>query len=446
MPWFTTIKRRSAVILRLVVTRLSTARDDEVAPLLWATAYGFCILFSYYILRAVRDEISSADPDNLQKLWTAVFLAMLVAVPVYAWAASHFRRGVLVPLANRFFIANLVAFYLALLLLPTGARAWIDRVFYVWASVFALFVVTVFWGFMADLFRNEQGKRLFGFIAVGSSLGGIAGSWVTSHLVEVLPPFTLLLAACLPLEVASWCVVVLHRRFGGGRDTSRPENRPLGGSAWSGIGVVFRSPYLLAIASFIVLMTYASAVLYYLQANVIGAAVADRAARTALFARIDLWSNVLTIVIQTILAARLMRWLGVGVSLAVLPVVAGLGFVWLGSAPVLSVLIALQVAYRGVRYGLAKPAREVLFTVVSREEKYKSKPFLDAAIYRGGDLVSGWTYAGLTAIGLSVGAIALTAAPLAGLWAVVSLRLGRRQEEWARDGALGDGSARSITA
>jgi AAA family ATP:ADP antiporter len=206
MPWFTTIKRRSAVILRLVVTRLSTARDDEVAPLLWATAYGFCILFSYYILRAVRDEISSADPDNLQKLWTAVFLAMLVAVPVYAWAASHFRRGVLVPLANRFFIANLVAFYLALLLLPTGARAWIDRVFYVWASVFALFVVTVFWGFMADLFRNEQGKRLFGFIAVGSSLGGIAGSWVTSHLVEVLPPFTLLLAACLPLEVASYFI------------------------------------------------------------------------------------------------------------------------------------------------------------------------------------------------------------------------------------------------
>lgn len=444
MTW-STIERRAVAIFRFAVTRLSTARDDEVAPLVWATAYGFCILFSYYILRAVRDEISAADRGNLQILWTAVFLAMLVAVPAYAWAASRFQRGVLVPLANRFFIANLAAFYLALALLPTGARAWIDRAFYVWASVFALFVVTVFWGFMADLFKNEQGKRLFGVIAVGSSLGGIAGSWVTSHLVQVLPQFTLLLAACVPLEVASWCVTVLHHRFGG-QDTSRSENRPLGGGAWSGIAVVFRSPYLLAIASFIVLMTYASAVLYYLQADVIGAAVADRAARTALFARIDFWSNVLTIVLQTMLAARLIRWLGVGVSLAVLPLVAGLGFVWLGSAPVLAVLIVLQVAYRGVRYGLAKPAREVLFTVVSREEKYKSKPFLDAAIYRGGDLVSGWIYAGLAAVGLSIGAIALTAAPLAAVWAVVGLRLGRRQEERARDAGVVAESAPATTA
>lgn len=445
MVW-PTIRRRAVAVLRFLVTRLSTGRDDEVAPLLWATAYGFCILFAYYILRAVRDEISAADPGNLQILWTAVFLAMLVAVPAYSWAASRFQRGVLVPLANRFFIANLVGFYLALVLLPTGTRVWIDRVFYVWASVFALFVVTVFWGFMADLFRNEQGKRLFGFIAVGSSLGGLAGSAVTSQLVQVLPQFTLLLAACVPLEAASWCVAVLHRRFGGGPDSSRAENRPLGGGAWSGIGVVFRSPYLLAIASFIVLMTYASAVLYYLQADVIGAAMADRAARTALFARIDFWSNVLTIVLQTMLAARLIRWLGVGVSLAALPVVAGLGFVWLGSAPVLSVLIVLQVAYRGVRYGLAKPAREVLFTVVSREEKYKSKPFLDAAIYRGGDLVSGWAYAGLAAVGLSIGAIALTAAPLAVVWAAVGLRLGRRQEERARAVTAEGRSARPVTA
>jgi AAA family ATP:ADP antiporter len=432
--------------LSAAVTRVTTARDDEVAPLLWATAYGFCILFSYYILRAVRDEISSADRGSLQILWTAVFLAMLVAVPAYAWAASRFQRGVLVPLANRFFIANLVGFYLALLLLPGGARPWIDRVFYVWASVFALFVVTVFWGFMADLFRNEQGKRLFGFIAVGSSLGGIAGSALTSSLVQVLPPFTLLLAACVPLEAASWCAVVLHRRFGGAQDPARAENRPLGGSAWSGIGVVFRSPYLLAIAAFIVLMTYASAVLYYTQANLIGAAVADRAARTALFARIDLWSNVLTVVLQTYLAARIIRWLGVGVSLAMLPLVAGVAFLWLGSLPLLSVLIVAQVAYRGVRYGLAKPTREVLFTVVSRAEKYKSKPFLDAAIYRGGDLVSGWIYAGLGAIGLSIGAIALTAVPLAALWAVVSLRLGRRQEERARDPVVGAESAQAIGA
>jgi ATP:ADP antiporter, AAA family len=433
-------------MVRSILKRLATARDEEVAPLLWATAYGFCILFSYYVLRAVRDEISSADSGNLQVLWTAVFLATLVAVPAYSWAASRYQRGVLVPLANRFFIANLVLFYLALLLLPPGARLWIDRVFYVWASVFALFVVSVFWGFMADLFKNEQGKRLFGFIAVGSSLGGILGSGLTSSLVQVLPPFTLLLAACVPLEAASWCVAVLHRRFGGGPDTSRVENRPLGGSAWSGIGVVFRSPYLLAIATFIVLMTYASAVLYFLQADMIGGAVAGRAARTALFARIDLWSNVLTITLQTYLAGRIIRRLGVGISLAVLPIAAGAGFLWLGAAPLVPVLVVLQVVYRGLRYGLAKPAREVLFTVVSREEKYKSKPFLDTAIYRGGDLVSGWIYAGLGALGLSLVAIALTAAPLTAVWAAVGVRLGRRQDERARGPAPDAASARPITA
>jgi AAA family ATP:ADP antiporter len=362
-----------------------------------------------------------------------VFLVMLVAVPAYSWTTTRFTRGVFVPLANRFFILNLVLFYLALALLPEGARPWIDRAFYVWASVFALFVVTVFWGFMADIFKNEQGRRLFGFIAVGSSLGGMLGSKLTASLVESLPAFTLLLVACVPLEVASWCVGVLHRRFGGGSDTTQAANRPIGGSAWSGIRVVFNSPYLLGIAGFIALMTYASTVMYFLQADLIGAAIQDRAARTVLFARIDFWANGLTLVLQAYFAARIIRWFGVGITLAALPVVAGLGFGWLGAAPLLGVFVVLQVIDRGVRYGLAKPAREILWTVVSREEKYKSKAFLDAAVYRGGDLVSVWAYAGMTAVGLSVSAIALTAVPLAAVWAVVGFRLGRRQETLARE-------------
>ncbi|MDH3495368.1 MAG: MFS transporter [Gemmatimonadota bacterium] len=424
-------------MLRPLVARFVSARDDELTPVLWATAYGFCILFSYYILRAVRDEISSADRGNLQILWTAVFVVMLLAVPLYSWVASRYPRGVFVPLANRFFIANLVLFYVALTLLPPALRPWIDRAFYVWASVFALFVVTVFWGFMADCFRNEQGKRLFGFIAVGSSLGGIAGSAVTASLVEVAPAFTLLLVACVPLELASWCAAVLHRRFGGGADATRVENQPLGGSAWSGIGVIFRSPYLLGIAAYIALMTFASTVLYFQQAHLVGEAVTDRAARTALFARIDLWANALTILLQTYLTARIIRAIGIAASLLLLPAALSLGFLGLGAYPLLVVLIGLQVFYRSVRYGLAKPAREVLFTVVSREEKYKSKAFLDAAVYRGGDLVSGWLYAGLAALGLSVGAIAFVAAPVAVVWAVVGFRLGTAQERRARAGTPG---------
>ena len=419
-------------MLAPILRATTRARDDEVAPTLWATAYGFFIMFGYYILRAVRDEISSADRGNLQVLWTVVFLAMVVAVPLYSWATTRYTRGVFVPLANRFFIANLVAFYAALMLLPDAARPWIDRVFYVWASVFALFVVTVFWGFMADCFTNEQGRRLFGFIAVGSSLGGIAGSAVTATLAERAPAFSLLLMACVPLEAASWCAGVLHRRFGGGTDRSRTENQPLAGSAWSGIGLIVRSPYLLGIAGFILLMTYASTVLYFQQAHVIGEALTDRAARTALFAKIDFWANVFTILAQVYLAERAMRMMGVGLTLAILPAVTCLGFVALGMHPTVTAMVVFQVGYRAFRYGLAKPSREVLFTVVSREEKYKSKAFIDAAVYRGGDLVNGWIYAGLAYIGLTVGAIALVSAPVAAAWVVVGLRLGRRQEERAR--------------
>lgn len=419
-------------MLKRLILKTVSANEDEAAPLAWATTYGFCILFSYYVLRAVRDEISAADRGNLQYLWTAVFFAMLVVVPLYSWAGSRWPRGVFVPLVNRFFIANLLLFYAALLLLPESARAWIDRVFYVWASVFALFAVTVFWGFMVDCFGNAQGKRLFGFIAVGSSLGAIAGSALTAALAQKLPPFTLLLVACLPLEAACWCAAVLHRRFGGNADPMHAENRPLAGTAWSGMATVFRSPYLMGIAGYILLMTYASTVLYFIQADLIRAALADRAARTALFASIDLWSNACTIVLQVWLAARVIRWIGVGATLAALPVLTAAGFLWLGTTPQLAVLIAMQVAYRALRYGLAKPTREVLFTVLGREEKYKSKAFLDAAVYRGGDLASGWIFTGLKALGLSIGAVALAAAPIAALWGLLALWLGRRQDAAAK--------------
>ncbi len=418
-----------------MIKKIVDYRDrNELSGMLWATAYGFFIMFSYYILRAVRDEISSADRGNLQLLWTAVFLVMLVAVPAYSWAASKFSRGVFVPLANRFFIACLVVFWLCLAFLPETARPWIDRVFYVWTSVFALFVVTVFWGFLADCFNNDQARRLFSFIAVGSSLGGIAGSSVTAFLAESVPTFSLLLIACVPLELASWCVYVLHRKFQTGSVEERGENdRPIAGSAFSGMKAVFKSPYLMGIAGFIALMTFASTILYFQQANLVADAFTDRAVRTAFFAKIDLTVSVLTIVFQVYLTAKIIKWLGVGLTLAIVPIVVGLGFLALGLYPTLAVLVVVQVIYRAGRYGLTKPAREVLWTVVGREAKYKSKPFLDAAVYRGGDLVSGWVYTGLAAIGLSIGAIALVAAPVAAFWAILALRLGVREKALALD-------------
>jgi len=426
------------VLKSLIKRVVEIHSDSELKGLLWATAYGFFIMFSYYILRAVRDEISSADRGNLQILWTAVFFVMLVVVPVYSWVASKWSRAVFVPLANRFFIACLIGFWLCLAFLPEVARPWIDRVFYVWTSVFALFVVTVFWGLLADCFDNGQARRMFSFIAVGSSIGGMVGSSITAGLAEILPTFSLLLIACMPLEIASWCALALHRHFATGNIQVQGESaRAISGNAWTGMKTVFASPYLMGVAGFIALMTFASTMLYFQQANLVAEVFSDRGVRTAFFAKIDLSVNVLTIFFQVYLTARIIKWLGVGVTLALVPALTALGFLALGLYPTLAVLVVVQVAYRAGRYGFTKPAREILWTVLDRQAKYKSKPFLDAAVYRGGDLVSGGIYTGLAAIGLSIGAIALVAAPMAGIWAFLGLGLGKRQEVLARESISG---------
>ena len=421
-----------------LLRRIVPVREGEVAPMLLATAYGFAIFLGYYILRPVRDEISAADRGNLQVLWTAVFLVMLIAVPLYSMLVARYSRARFIPIANRFFGFNLLLFFGALYLLPESARLWIDRVFYVWTSVFALFVVTVFWGFIADLFRNEQARRLFGFIALGSSLGGIVGSLVTAVLAEAVPVFALLLIAIAPLEVAAWLAGALHRHSAREITTLNREGpQRIGGTAWSGITTVFRSPYLRLIAGFLALMTFASTILYFQQAFLLGNAFADRALRTSILARMDLAVNVLTIGTQGFIAAHVIRRFGLGITLAIVPAIALLSFGTLGVYPLLAVLIVAQVLYRSFRYALAKPAREVLFTVVGREERYKSKAFIDAAVYRGGDLVSGWIYAGLAAAGLTVGGIALVSAPVAALWVAMALTLGRREEAMRAEQEVG---------
>jgi len=404
---------------------------DEVKAVAIATAYGFCILLSYYILRAVRDEISAADRGNLQILWTVVFFVMMVAVPAYSALVARYSRATFVPIANRFFALCLFGFFLALQFLPLEARPWIDRVFYVWASVFALFVVTVFWGLIADLFRNRQGRRVFGVIAMGSSLGGIVGSTLTGVIAGEVPTFTLLLIAIVPLEFASWFARALHNEAGEGETLRKEPEERIAGTAFSGIGVVFRSPYLTKIALFILLMTFASTMLYFQVADLLEEAVVDRGMRTEFYAWMDLATNILTIFFQFFLAAHVIRFLGVAMSLAFIALMSAVGFLSLGIYPLLGVLVVFNVLYRSVRYGLTKPSREILFTVVGREERYKSKAFVDAAVYRGGDLVSGWIYTGLAALGLTIGGIALVAVPVMAVWAAVGLSLGKAQDELA---------------
>jgi AAA family ATP:ADP antiporter len=422
--------------------RLVGVRPGEGALLLLSAAYFFLILAAYYALRPLREAIGAEDRDHLNWLWTGTFVAVLAAVPAYSAVARRRRRGALLPLVYRFFALNLFAFWGAMLLFEPAARIWVDRGFYVWTSVFNLLAVSMLWSLMADVFQSGQAKRLFGIVAAGGTLGGILGSGLSLFLVRAVEPAHLLLVSLVLLEGAARCVLALDRRVssaaraGSGAvdpDQTRISAQPIGGGVWTGIATVFRSPYLLGISAYLLLFTTTSSFLYFEQAHVVGRAITDPAERAALFSGIDLAVNVLALFGQLFLAGRAMRRLGVALTLAALPALTGAGFLALGALQTLAVLVVFQVARRAGNFVLAKPAREVLFTVVGREEKYKSKAFVDTVVYRGGDLASAWVFDGLLPR-LGLAGIALLAAPVSGAWLLVGLWLGRRQERRARLG------------
>ncbi len=417
---------------------LVDVRAGEARALAWAFAYFFCLMCSYYILRPVRDEMGVAGGVNqLQWLFTATFLAMLAAAPLFSALVARYPRRTFIPLVYRFFALNILAFFL---LLQAGvAPAGVARAFFVWVSVFNLFVVSVFWSFMADLFDSAAGKRLFGFITAGGSAGALLGPLLTALLVKPLGPVNLLPISALMLEATVWCALQLGRWAQRNPPTHRPAaesaghpgRERIGGGAFTGIWDALRSPYLLGISLYMLLYTATSTFLYFEQAHIVAASSADPAQRTQWFATIDLVVNVLALALQAMLTGRVIARFGVGLTLACVPLVTIIGFVGLGIAPRLWFLIGLQGVRRASNFALAQPARQILFTVVSREDKYKAKNFIDTVVYRGGDAVSGWLFAGLKAAGLGLAAIALIAVPVAALWLINGVLLGRRQERMA---------------
>jgi AAA family ATP:ADP antiporter len=404
-----------------------------------SAAYFFFLLASYYVLRPLREEAGIAGGvDNLPWLFTATLAAMLLINPVFSLLVSRTTRRRFIPLAYRFFILNMLAFWLALELLGPRADIWLGRVIFVWVSVFNLFVVSVFWGFMADLWSSEQGRRLFGLIGVGGTIGAIVGAAATANLAEVVGPARLLLLSALLLEIAVWLVIFLLRRAAPAAE-SRPatplpadEQRDLRGAlraqlrdAARGIRLVLASRYLQVICLYLFLYTVTSTVFYFAQATIIANSVEDPASRTALFGWIDTFVNVLTLVIQLFFTGRIITRFGVGVTLCALPAVVGLGLGVLAVVPALSVLVVVQVVRRASNYALSRPAREVLYTVVTQEEKYKSKSFIDTFVYRGGDLLGAWGFRALSAALTGVAGIFLLTLPLSGAWILVGLWLGR---------------------
>ena len=420
--------------LRRWAARAVPATPQERAAALWSFAYFFMLLAGYYVLRPLRDQMGIAGGvRNLPWLFTATFLALLVAQPLYGALVARLPRARFIPIVYHFFVVNLALFWI-LLTLHIGTTL-IARVFYVWVSVFNLFAVAVFWSFMADLFTADQGKRLFGFIGAGGTAGALLGPALTIGLSVPIGPVNLLIAAIVLLEAAVFCVYRLERAatvHAARRD--EPETR-IGGGAFAALPELVRSPYLLGIAAWISLQSFCATILYFLQIHLVAADVHGAGAQTRLFASIDLAVNVLTLATQIFATGQLLKRFGTGAMAAALPAIYVVGFLAIFFVPTLAVVMTAQVAQRWLHFALAQPARQVFYTVLSREAKYKAKNLIDVVIYRGSDALYGWVFDGLQALGIKLAGIALVAGPVAAVWLAVSAVLGRAQERRAQANA-----------
>ncbi|MFN2542616.1 MAG: NTP/NDP exchange transporter [Chthoniobacterales bacterium] len=421
--------------------RAVDVRPDEVRALWLGFIFFFVVLAGYYVIRPIRDNIGATHFENLWWMFTVVLVAMMFANALFSAIVSRMSRRRFIPIAYRFFILNLVIFFVLMQYMPPGKQPWIDGCFFVWVSVFNLFATAVFWGFMTDLFTTEQGKRLFGFIAVGGSLGGIFGPIITASLVHSVSTGVLLLICAGMLEIAAQSVRFFPAEFR--RDEPRSDaaaaEKPIGGKFWDGVTHICKSPYLFALFLFILVYTLTSTWTYFQQAELTKAGFADKAARTAFFAKLDLSVNTLTLFLQIFLTGRLMKFLGVTVTLLFMPVLSLFGFAAMGLVPMLTVLAVFQVARRASTFAFMRPAREVLFTVLRREDKYKAKSFIDTFGYRCGDQFGAWSYSGMQALGLGLSAISFIALPIVAGWCVLGFWLGRKQRMLAE--ARADGAA-----
>ncbi len=417
------------------------ARPAELTGVLLAAACVFFMFSAYSVLRPIRETMGiTSGVSTLPALFWGTFVAMLAMQPVYGWLTSRFRRSAFLPWVYLFFVLNILGFYVWFN--AQEDHTWIARVYFVWLSVFNLFVVAVFWSLMADVFDREQAGRLFGFIAAGISLGGLAGPLMVQLLAQPLGTINLLpisagllaLSLLLMLGVLRW-----QRRSVAARAVTAADQDPdakLGGHSLAAFAQLLRSPYLALIALFVFLLTWISTFLYLEQQALVAQVFTDRDAQTAFFSRIDFWVQAGALLIQLFLFGRLYRWLGFRALIVSIPLLMMLGFGVLALFPSFAVLVGVMMVRRIGEYSITRPSRDTLYTVVTREEKYKAKSLIDTFIYRGGDATSASAHAlvkGTFDLGLT--GVAWCGAALAAVWALVALRLGR--EHLARRSATG---------
>lgn len=425
--------------IRTLIERTIDIRAGELPALLISFAYFFFLLCAYYIIRPLRDEMGILGGiKNLPWVFTGTFLVVLAMVPLYGWVSSRFSRKKFLPLVYFFFIVNLLVFYL--LFHYEISPSTVAQSFFIWVSVFNLFVISVFWSFMSDIYDKDQAKRLFGSIAAGGTCGAICGPILTTGLAQPLGTHNLLLISAILLGLSILCIKKLSLWFDQQPQTQVDTSyqQPMGGHWLAGFSLVVRSPYLMGIGVLILMYSMLSTFLYFQQASIIQDSFSHSGERTSVFAMIDLAVNSLTILIQLFFTGRIVKSLGLAWTLALIPLLLTGGFIILSFSPVLVVLIIIQVFRRAGNYSIMRPAREMLYVVLEREEKYKAKNFIDTVVYRGGDAVSAWIYDGMRSIGLSLGQIAFIAAPIAAIWALVAYRLGVQREKISEAGTPKD--------
>lgn len=417
-----------------VAARLIGAERGEVGAAIAGAGYGFCMMAAYYMLRPVRDAMGIAGGvENLKYLFLMSFAATLLVVPLYGWACAHVSRSRFVPGVSLVMVAMVAAFYVVFRETGDEPPAWVAQAFFVWVGVFNLFVLSVYWSFMADLLSPEQAGRLFGFLAAGGSAGAVAGPATTTLMAESFGIDSLLLCAGLLLVATVSLVRYLlhwervspaspHKSLSGPMQT----DEPIGGNPLAGISLLAGSRYLLGIALFVLLFTAVGTFMYMQQAELLRDTLATSAERTRVLAAVDLTVNALCIPFQIFVTGRLVARFGLTAVLLVVPVFMIGGFIALAAAPGLLLLIGVQVLRRAGDYAITRPARELLFTALPKESRFKAKNVIDTVIYRGGDAANAWLYALLASAGVGLAGAAATGVVIATVWAGVAWRLGRQ--------------------
>lgn len=412
-----------ASLLQRSLGKLLKIEPDEFVVALLSFLFVLSLMASYYVLRPVRDAMASDWSDaELSWLWTLNFFISGGAVLVYGWIASKVTLSRLVPAVYLFFAASFTLFYLASQG-PYDTRL-VDQAFYIWVSFFALFHVSVFWSFMANLYNSAQSKRLFGLFGAGASIGALLGPLIAVLLSERLGVYNLLLLAAVMLLLVI-PVILRLQRYRPATQAERPATfaNPLGGNFVDGFVDLLCHRFLLGIALFLLLYTMMSSFVYFELKNVM--ADYDRATRAQYWGMMDLVVNTLSILAALFLTSRLATRFGLAITLALVPVLLVIGWLAVAIVPALAVLIGLQIVRRAGNYAITRPGREMLFTRVPAATRFKTKPVIDIVVYRGGDVLAGWTYTALAqGIGLGLGAIAMVAAVLALLWTLVAVFLG----------------------